>query len=79
MGLAAGFCLCFRVFDVGVAQVTLVSAGGTVMSHAQIRDVVVHEEYRNHGPQLLLNDIGTVADRLPSYSLHFLVSSLSFT
>lgn len=71
MGLAAGLCLCFRVFDMGVAQMTLVSAGGAVTSHTQIRDVVVHEEYRNHGAELLLNDIGTVAGRLPRDSSHF--------
>lgn len=63
--------MCFRVFDMGVAQVTLVSAGGAVTSHTQIRDVVVHEEYRNHGAELLLNDIGTVAGRLPRDSPHF--------
>jgi hypothetical protein len=34
----------------------------------------VHEEYRNHGAELLLNDIGTVAGRLPRDPLHFFVT-----
>jgi predicted GNAT family acetyltransferase len=53
------------LFDIGVAQVTVVSAGGAVTPHTQIRDVVVHEEYRNHGAAVLLNDIGTVVGELP--------------
>ncbi|PNF34696.1 hypothetical protein B7P43_G05480 [Cryptotermes secundus] len=55
-----------RVFDMGVAQMTLVSAGGAVTSHTRIRDVVVHEEYRNHGAELLLNDIGLLRLHLPA-------------
>jgi hypothetical protein len=62
----SGFCFCFRVLDIGVAQVTTVSAGGAVTSHTRIHDMVVHEEYRQHGSQLLLNDIGKVVGRLPA-------------
>jgi hypothetical protein len=39
----------------------MVSAGGAVTSYTRIRDLAVHEEYRQHGAQLLLNDIGKVA------------------
>jgi len=43
-----------------MTQVTLLSAGGAVTPHTMIRDIVVHEEYRNKGVKFLLNDIGTV-------------------
>jgi hypothetical protein len=57
---AAGHFWCCRVFEVGMTRITLLSAGGAVMPHTMIRDVVVHEEYRNKGAKVLLNDIGTV-------------------
>jgi hypothetical protein len=44
------------VLGVGMTKVKLLSAGGAVTPHSRIRDIVVHEEYRNRG----LNDIGTV-------------------
>jgi len=43
-----------------MTQVTLLSAGGAITPHTMIRDIVVHEEYRNKGVKFLLNDIGTV-------------------
>ncbi|XP_021921009.1 uncharacterized protein LOC110830416 [Zootermopsis nevadensis] len=38
-----------RVFDIGVARVNLLSAGGAVTRHAMVRDIIAHEEYRNKG------------------------------
>jgi len=38
-----------------MARVAILSAGGAVTPPAMIRDVIVHEEYRNKG----VNDIGT--------------------
>lgn len=46
------------MFDIGVARVTLHSAGGAVTEHTMIRDVIVHEEYRSRGMEVQLNDIG---------------------
>jgi len=57
---AAGYFWCCRVFAVGMTQVTLLSAGGAITPHTMIRDIVVHEDYRNKGVKFLLNDIGTV-------------------
>jgi hypothetical protein len=57
---AAGCFWCCRVFAVGMMHVTLLSAGGAVTPHTMIRDIVVHEEYRNKGVKFLLNDIGTM-------------------
>jgi hypothetical protein len=37
-----------------------------VTSHTRIRDLVVHEEYRNYGAGPLLNDLGRVAGQLPA-------------
>ena len=42
----------------GMVRVEVSSAGGAVTPPQMIRDVVVHEEYRNKGVQVLLNDIG---------------------
>lgn len=36
----------------------LLSAGGAVTRHAMVRDIIAHEEYRNKGVKVLLNDIG---------------------